>query len=105
MTSQAMETLRIIKDAFGTVFKIKKDDSRCSSADNSQSGNIPLVDDQNHQENESDADDESNRGVIDSMNSGQSGAVRNSRKFTDETGTILLSCLGTGYVNMSRKIR
>jgi RNA 3'-terminal phosphate cyclase-like protein len=68
LTSTAISCLRIVQDAFGITFKLKRSVS---------------VDEE---------DEEMAPGV-------------SARKITNEADSILLSCLGSGYVNMSRRIK
>ena len=155
LTPTAIETLRIMKDSFGTVFKIRRQESDGSVVMMpSSSSSSSMKEDTNNGDFDDDGDEEeedgegetisANRGIIynemthkeKSSSSTTSGVVevinskkdkgkgkgeekgkekelvdmgigfdRSGRKFTDETDTILLSCLGSGFVNMSRKIR
>ena len=78
LTEQSIRTLRLMRDAFGVTFKIKEEISATSdSADSSTSNGTKI----NGLKKEN---------KVDEINLGK---------------TVLLSCLGTGYINMSRRIK
>jgi hypothetical protein len=75
LTDQSIGTLRLLRDAFGVTFKIKED--------------FIIPDDNNDINNIS----KFNKNTINKKDDIVLGK------------TTLLSCLGTGYVNMSRRIK
>ena len=77
LTDQAVRTLRLLRDAFGVTFKIKEDLTE----------SIPRTTNTN--------------------GTGKIGgnSIEEQESSTEIGKTMFLSCLGTGYVNMSRKIR
>eukprot|EP01035_Chromulina_nebulosa_P020430 gene20430-26511_t len=97
LTKNSIEILRLLKDAYGIVFKIKVD------SEDTIPNDIP---DDISDEGSQNMDDENNN--PDSSNNlidGLGNVGVNSRKYTNEKNTVLLSCLGIGYINMSRRIR
>lgn len=90
LTDNAIQTLRVMRDAFGVVFKIKREDGKSKSA-STAAAQAAMVDDSMHEEGAE--ENQSNASVVPSVG-----------KQCDETGTVLLSCLGIGFTNMSRKI-
>jgi RNA 3'-terminal phosphate cyclase-like protein len=83
ISSTAMDTLHIIREAFGVIFRIKED--RLQSSIESSSKRIKL----SHSRNSDDEEDEEEAEEV---------AVLPSRT------TFLLSCLGIGYVNVNRRV-
>lgn len=84
LTDQSIRTLRLLKDAFGVTFKIKDDPA------------------------EEERDGSGGAGRAGGKRSSTSAGDGDDSKNGTETTlgrTMFLSCLGTGYVNMSRKIR
>lgn len=137
MSENAIEACRIIRDAYGVVFKIRVDktiidkkmkkvgggkgNDRIEGAKGEEVEEISGM-----EEGGGDDFDESKVGILASTltdtadadadtaagaGAGAGGGSSlspfdpSSRKFTDESGTLLISCLGSGFVNMSRKIR
>jgi hypothetical protein len=83
ISSTAMDTLHIIREAFGVIFRIKED--RLQSSIESSNKRIKL----SHTRNSDDEEDEEEAEEV---------AVLPSRT------TFLLSCLGIGYVNVNRRV-
>ena len=80
LTDQAVRTLRLLRDAFGVTFKIKEDLAESIPRTSNTNGNGKV--------------------------GGIGGKSIEEQESSTEIGkTMFLSCLGTGYVNMSRKIR
>lgn len=77
MTDQSIRALRLLRDAFGVTFKIKEDANILENNDKAVRGVMGNI-----EKNKVDKNDGPKLG-----------------------NTILLSCLGTGYVNMSRRIK
>ena len=78
LTDQAVRTLRLLRDAFGVTFKIKEDLTESIPPTTNDSGKVGGI-------------------------GGKS--IEGQESSTVIGNTMFLSCLGTGYVNMSRKIR
>jgi len=92
LTPQAMATLRLIKDAFGVVFKIKPDLELWQQQRSEQ----------HPRQEEKDSDSESD---VDDDDKAEEGKTK--RRGVDlfaRDPTILLSCLGIGYSNVNRKV-
>jgi len=56
-------------------------------------------------EDEGEDDEKGNALMKKSPAASNQNQVLSKRKWTDETSSLELSCLGTGYVNMSRQIK
>ena len=105
LTDQAVRTLRLIREAFGVTFKIKEDPAEAAAASAMErkvglGAKRPASSEGEDDEDDDNDDDE------------EEGRARNGKKQEGQGGnsmeigrTFFLSCLGTGYVNMSRKIR
>lgn len=91
LTPQAMDTLRIIRDAFGVVFRIKEDRVE-PDADRSRGVTKIEGDDDDEEEGEEDDNGEPN----------QNQATDNHS--LPPRVTYLLSCLGIGYTNVNRRV-
>lgn len=114
-----MEACRVIRDAYGIIFKFKIDrgnklsfgrafaqqmESKNKTEETNQE--IPEIDGVSHITG-NDAEEDMDGGKLGLFHSDEALAISDpsSRKYTEEVGTLLVSCLGSGYVNMSRKIR
>ncbi len=93
LTPQAMDTLRIIRDAFGVVFRIKEDRVE-SDADRNRRVTKIEGDDDDEEEEEEEEDDNSE------PNRNQATANHS----LPPRVTYLLSCLGIGYTNVNRRV-
>lgn len=105
LTDSATATLRLLKDAFGVVFKIKND---TSIYEGENSKNIQEESDEDEFQEDEDGKlvvKENSKKSLNEMQRGLRFIDKSSRKYTSETDTLILSCLGTGYINMSRRVR
>jgi RNA 3'-terminal phosphate cyclase-like protein len=133
LSPQAIETLRIMRDAFGVIFRVQEDKqflptTLASSKRNGDSGvdendsmDVDEVEESNDEESnddvdEEDDDSEDDEGDVESVNSrnssiDESGSENNidnqqeaNNKQIQARETYLLSCLGTGYTNVNRRV-
>lgn len=82
LTDQAVRTLRLLRDAFGVTFKIKEDLTESIPPHPTTTTNGSKK-----------------------VGSLGGNSIEEQESSTVIGNTMFLSCLGTGYVNMSRKIR
>jgi RNA 3'-terminal phosphate cyclase len=110
LTDQAVRTLRLLREAFGVTFKIKEDpaEAAAAAAESMTAGRPKLStkkrrasrrDEDEEEEEEEDNDRAAGRARNGTQHDGQASATSTIGR------TLFLSCLGTGYINMSRKIR
>lgn len=93
LTEQSVNTLRLLRDAFGVTFKIKEDDSG-STASSSNNGHVVNK-----------GNDYVNKIIENSKNNKNTMKPIDQEEEVHLGKTVLLSCLGTGYINMSRRIK
>lgn len=86
LTPQTINSLRLLKDAFGVTFKITKE---AVGRFESQRGDCDDEDSKDESGSEMNADDEEGK-------LGESPALK-------QTSTFVLTCVGTGFVNTNRK--
>ena len=102
LSEQSVGTLRLIKDAFGVTFKIK---DATNVADDTVSSKIAEEED-SMKGNNSEKVRVQNSSKSMSNNGSHSADNQDKENLYSTPGnTYFLSCLGSGYINMSRKIR
>lgn len=101
LSPQTIETLRIIRDAFGVVFRIKEDRTAPVHGTHDGSGKMNVDDEDNDEDDDEEEDDDVPRGkrkANSSINKGEEVEELPPRV------TYLLSCLGIGYSNVNRRV-
>lgn len=131
MTAQAIESLRIIRDAFGVVFRVQEDkeflpvaastnqidyDGRDSEAESEDDAEEEEEDEDEEAMDVDDSDDEDSGDAeseeeSDSEDDEEESDSRGAPSQSLEDGnqmrsreTYLVSCLGTGYTNVNRRV-
>ena len=113
LTDQAVRTLRLLREAFGVTFKIKEDpaEAATAAAESMTEGRPTLstkkrrASRRDEDEKDEDEEDDDDRSAGRARNGTQHDGQASTTATTTIGRTLFLSCLGTGYINMSRKIR
>jgi RNA 3'-terminal phosphate cyclase-like protein len=93
LSPQAVDTLRIIRDAFGVVFRVKEDRELQKKSDKQGKKRRHSEDEEDEDENEEEDEDYKE----------EEGGGDDEDKLSHRV-TFLLSCLGIGYSNVNRRV-
>jgi hypothetical protein len=125
LTAHAISTLQLLRDAFGVVFKLKEDKQLMKVTKPHSAKKVQLVKSDDADEDENEEDEESEEEMeLDSEVATENGTDDEQARSEHENDatqqksnadpscdiesyyhtTVLLSCLGTGFVNVNRRV-
>lgn len=104
LTPQTIDTLRILRDAFGVVFRIKEDRSEAEQDRwTNQNHKKRRSSDRDNDEDEEDEEDSDNNESEDMETEEGQRSMKGSDSLPPRI-TYLLSCLGVGLTNVNRRV-